>query len=73
MIKQNKCELEFVFVATCHSEFVGQIFQEAGAKHVICIMHSKEVKDEAVITFTDTFYSMLFEQNHKICTAFSQA
>ena len=73
MIKQNKCELEFVFVATCHSEFVGQIFQEAGAKHVICILHEKEVRDDAVITFTDTFYSMIFEQNQKICTAFSQA
>ena len=37
MIKQNRCELKFVFVATCHSEFVGRIFMEAGAKHVICI------------------------------------
>ena len=27
MIEQNKCKLEFVFVATCHSEFVGKIFQ----------------------------------------------
>lgn len=26
MIDKNKCELEFVFVATCHSEFVGRIF-----------------------------------------------
>lgn len=63
MIRQNKCELEFVFVATCHSEFVGKIFQEAGAKHVICIVQDKEVRDDAVITFTDTFYSMIFEQN----------
>ena len=40
---------------------------------MICIVHDKEVKDDAVITFTDTFYSMIFEQNHTICTAFSQA
>ena len=26
MIRQSKCELKFVFVATCHSEFVGRIF-----------------------------------------------
>lgn len=26
MIKGNECELDFVFVATCHSEFVGRIF-----------------------------------------------
>ena len=61
IIKQNKCELEFVFVATCHSEFLGRIFLQAGASHVICIKHSQEVRDDAVIAFTDTFYSMLFE------------
>ena len=37
MIQQNKCELEFVFVASCHSEECGTIFQQAGANHVICI------------------------------------
>ena len=70
MIRQNKCDLEFVFVATCHSEFVGRIFQQAGARHVICIKHENEVRDDAVIVFTDTFYSMIFEQNKDICTAF---
>lgn len=30
-------KLEFVVVASCHSECVGKIFQKAGAKHVICI------------------------------------
>ena len=73
MIKKNKCELQFVVVATCHSEFVGRIFMEAGAKHVICIKQSEEVEDDAVITFTDHFYGMLFEQNMKICDAFEQA
>ena len=29
--------LDFVVVASCHSECVGKIFQKAGAKHVICI------------------------------------
>ena len=53
MIVKNECELEFVVVATCHSEFVGKIFQEAGAKHVICITQSEEVEDDAIITFTD--------------------
>ena len=60
-------------VATCHSEFVGKIFQQAGAKHVICINQSEEVDDEAVITFTETFYNMLLEHNMKICGAFLQA
>lgn len=30
-------DLEFVYVASCHSEQVGQIFIEAGVPHVICI------------------------------------
>ena len=67
MIRQNKCELDFVFVATCHSEFVGRIFQEVGANHVICIKHANEVRDDAVIVFTDTFYNLVFEQKKEIC------
>ena len=65
--------LQFVVVATCHSEFVGRIFLEAGAKHVICIKQSEEVEDDAVITFTDHFYAMLLEHKMKICDAFEQA
>ena len=37
MISKTNANIEFVVVATCHSEFVGRIFQEAGVKHVICI------------------------------------
>jgi hypothetical protein len=29
--------LQFVYVASCHSEQVGKIFLEAGIPHVICI------------------------------------
>ena len=71
MIKQNKCELEFVFVASCRSEFVGRIFQQAGAKHVICIKNVDKVRDEALITFTDTFYRILLENKEEICKAFN--
>ena len=70
---KTKCGLQFVVVATCHSEFVGRIFLEAGAKHVICIKQSEEVEDDAVITFTDHFYAMLLEHKMKICDAFEQA
>lgn len=37
LIKQSNTKLEFVYVASCHSEFAGHIFLNAGAKHVICI------------------------------------
>lgn len=73
MIRQNKCELDFVFVASCHSEEVGTIFQQAGAKHVICIKKQNEVLDDAALTFTTTFYNLIFQQSKDICTAFYQA
>lgn len=69
----SNCQLEFVVVATCHSEFVGKIFLEAGARHVICIKQSKEVSDQAVLTFTETFYDTVFQQNMDICSAFKNA
>ncbi len=37
MLLSQGTQPEFVFVASCHSEFAGQIFHQAGAKHVICI------------------------------------
>lgn len=32
-----RCMIEFVFVASCTSEFAGQLFLNAGAHHVICV------------------------------------
>jgi hypothetical protein len=37
LIRYYGVELDLVFVAACKSEFVGRIFQRAGAKHVICV------------------------------------
>jgi hypothetical protein len=59
LIQSTGTQLSFVFIATCHSEFVGRIFLEAGARHVICIDQQAEVLDEAIISFTDTFYDMI--------------
>ena len=36
-LETSETELQFVFVASCHSEKTGSIFHQAGAKHVICI------------------------------------
>jgi len=73
LIELNEAELDFVFVASCHSEFVGRIFLEAGAKHVICINQSNEVEDNAVLTFTDAFYDAVFSNSMSICKAFLNA
>lgn len=73
LINAAQCKLEFVVVATCHSEFVGRIFLEAGAKHVVCIRKQDEVADEAVLHFTNAFYSAVFSQKESICKAFQYA
>jgi len=60
LINSSCCKLKFVVVATCHSEFVGRIFLDAGAEHVVCIRKQDKVADEAVLHFTNTFYSAVF-------------
>jgi hypothetical protein len=37
MVKGSGAKLDFVFMATCYSEFSAEIFLKAGAEHVICI------------------------------------
>lgn len=64
---------EFVFVASCHSQFAGNIFHEAGAKHVICVQEHTQISDEASICFSKNFYTQLFSQTKTICEAFEIA
>ena len=33
----SSTSLQFVFIASCHSQFAGEIFHNAGAEHVICV------------------------------------
>jgi hypothetical protein len=72
-IKDLGTSLDFVVVATCHSEFVGKIFQGAGVKHVICIIQNQTVLDITAITFSRHFYSKVFQQRAKVCEAFKSA
>jgi hypothetical protein len=37
LLEENNSEIQFVFVASCHSEKTARLFHQAGAKHVICI------------------------------------
>ena len=59
-ISSSNTNLEFVFVASCYSEFAGRIFSNAGAKHVICVKAGQEIADLAVITFSKAFYNAVF-------------
>ena len=73
MVSASCEKLDFVFMAACHSEFAARIFLEAGAHHVIGVKHEDRISDEAVITFTQTFYSKLWKERSKICTCFETA
>lgn len=74
ILKQCKTDIELVFVSSCHSELIGNIFFKAGIGHVICIKESEKISDEASITFAKAFYHSLFSINGKsICDAFAAA
>ena len=73
MMKESVKDLDFVFMAACHSEFAARIFLEAGAHHVIGVNQNAQIEDEAVVTFTQTFYSKLWKESSKICKCFETA
>ena len=60
LFEMNVSSLKFVFLATCHSEFAGEIFHNAGVEHVICVRKDAEILDEAAISFAKSFYKLLF-------------
>jgi CHAT domain-containing protein len=65
-------EIDLVFLAACTSESNGQLFKELGARHVICIVDNQLVRDDAIIVFTEQFYSKLFECQN-VCMAYKHA
>jgi hypothetical protein len=60
IFSQVKNKIQFVFVASCHSENMAVIFRKAGVKHVICIREEHPVSDEAMLFFANKFYNILF-------------
>ena len=73
LLDSSGTQLEFVFVASCYSQFAGEIFHNAGAKHVICIRKGEQIRDDASIKFSKAFYHKLFSQTVTICEAFNFA
>lgn len=64
------CKLQFVFIASCHSQPIGQIFFNAGVSHVICVKKMEEILDEAAVIFSEAFYELVFKEKLTICQAF---
>jgi nucleoside-triphosphatase THEP1 len=64
---------EVVFVSSCYSQFAGEVFLNAGAKHVICIRSGERISDKASLRFSRVFYETLFVKNYNVCTSFKIA
>ena len=65
--------LDFVFVAACKSQNLGDMFLQAGVQHVICVKKQAYIADEAVLRFTNRFYQNVFRDGTRICEAFEKA
>ncbi len=48
-------------MSACFSLWAGDVFVEAGVKHVICIKQSSKIRDIAALRFTKAFYTSLAE------------
>jgi len=70
MIEMSQTTFEVVFVSSCHSQFAGEVFLNAGAKHVICIRGEEKISDKASLRFSRVFYETLFVKNYNVCTSF---
>ena len=73
LFEMHVSSLKFVFIATCHSEFAGEIFHNAGVDHVICVKQGNTIMDEAAIFFARKFYQTLFMEKYTICDSFKMA
>ena len=66
ILKANSSKLEnidLVFVATCHSEGLGQLFKKYGAKNVIYIESLTPISNIAALKFSEYFYEELVKGN----------
>jgi type II secretory pathway predicted ATPase ExeA len=70
---QNKNSLEFVFVASCHSEVTAQVFLTAGASHVVCVSKDEKISDDICNTFAEYYYQAFFCESLTFCEAFEFA
>ena len=70
---KGRNNLEFVFVASCHSEIIGQVFLNAGASHVLCVAKDEKISDDICKTFAELYYQSFFCESLTFCEAFEAA
>lgn len=71
----NSCprQPEIVFVSSCHSRLVGEVFRDAGARHVICVSRSETILDDVAVLFAQEFYKAFFSPKGTVREAFELA
>jgi hypothetical protein len=67
LVEEHLQKIDFVVIGSCHSEFAVKIFKDAGVKHVIGIKSEYEIRDDAVIVFTEAFYKSVWQRGSKVC------
>jgi ABC-type Fe3+/spermidine/putrescine transport system ATPase subunit len=70
--KNDKPQIEVVFVSACYSEPVAEVFRQAKVPAVICVHSATKILDEAAQKFAKTFYNTLLD-GETITGAFNQA
>ena len=72
MLNKYKCKFKLVFLACCHSKYIGEIFFKSGggAEHVICVARDAKIQNEICQHFARAFYQAFFLGNHTICESF---
>ena len=73
LVDLSKNKFEVVFVSSCHSEFAGKVFLNAGAKHVIWIRGEEQISDKASLLFSKVFYETLFWKKFNVWDSFQTA
>jgi hypothetical protein len=71
---KEKSKIQVAVILSCHSQSIGEMFKKVGIKHVIWIDKDRTIPDEVCITFTKSFYNILFGSDSiTICEAFEHA
>ena len=64
--------VQLVFIASCHSLRIGEVFIATGVRHVVCVKREAKVMDRASILFARAFYHSLLT-GHSVTEAFTAA
>ena len=62
--KANINKIDLVFVSTCYSQDLEELFFNCGAKNVIFIQRKAKIVDRVIMKFTQNFYQNLIQGNN---------